>query len=191
MDARNAEICLLHWAVPGMCWTVLQDLGTQALWSFTSAINVYVLWNPSSAYLKMKGFLHIFCWIINKSHVPKQIKGKHSFTAFADWISLISAFRTIHEKGFLESSLSGLDFPILWIFVEPFHPVAQVFGRSVPIFRVESRVWFPTPSLPNPTGSCIRRTRLSPQINLISSFWVPEIKWVCAILSQSTSIPAL
>ena len=49
----------------------------------------------------------------------------------------------------------------------------------------------PTPSLPGPTGSYIRRTRLSPQINLISSFRVPEIKWVCAVLSQSTSIPAL
>ena len=49
----------------------------------------------------------------------------------------------------------------------------------------------PTPTLPGPTGSYIRRTGFSPQINLISSFRVPEIRWVCAVLSQSTSIPAL
>lgn len=70
-------------------------LGTRALWSSTSAINVYVLWNPSSAYLKMKGCLHIICWIINKSHVAKQIQGKHSFGVFADWISLIAVWSVL------------------------------------------------------------------------------------------------
>ena len=50
-------------------------------------INVYVLWKPGSAYLKVKGCFHIICWIIDKSRVPNQVKGKHCLRVFADRIS--------------------------------------------------------------------------------------------------------
>ena len=195
MDARDAETRLVQGAVSGMRWRLLQNSGLRHRDLLHPTINVYVLWKPGSAYLKVKGCFHIICWIIDKSHVPNQVKGKHCLRFLQFKSATITAWPLLPAP-LLRKRLSRIKpqrawRPHLLNFCWAFPACDPGLWKKCTHFQSLITACLPTPTLPGPTGSYIRRTGFSPQINLISSFRVPEITWVCAVLSQSTSIPAL
>lgn len=150
MDGRDAETRLVRRLFQAYI-EVAAGLRTQAP-SFTSNHKCLCAVKARQCIFESEGCFHIICWIIDKSRVLIKLKASTvseflqiGSATFLAWPALLHGS---WEKGFLESSLSGLDFGDLLNFRWAFQPVTRVFRREVYPFSQPHHSLPPSPLPP-------------------------------------------